>query len=355
MAPPSPDVIVHPERFDPQREPRKLIDAEHRLRYLWAAQVAAGKDVLDAGCGLAYGTHILTSAEASRVAGVDIDPEAIEEAQRRIPELADALQLGDIRDLRFDDDSFDLVVCFETIEHVEEPERALFEFRRVLRPGGLLLVSSPNPDVYPAGNEHHVREYRPAELAGALAEYFRNVDSYSQAAWLASGIEPTPGAGEDRRNGNGHRVRAWSTDPLEAGHETFTIVAATDGVLPRLASSVAFAGAFEVKWWSDRVDEAKRDSEGAVAAVERDARQLLAQASAREAELTKRLEKTARALVDAHQELAQVPLLKHRLAELHEEHAHLWARFNEIEGSRSWRGTAPLRRFRAFFRVGGHR
>ncbi|MGN6276253.1 MAG: class I SAM-dependent methyltransferase [Solirubrobacterales bacterium] len=355
MAPSSSDVIVHPERFDPQREPRKLIAAEHRLRYLWASQVVAGKEVLDAGCGLAYGTHILASADVCRIAGVDIDRAAIEEARRRVPEVADALRPGDIRDLRFDDDSFDVVVCFETIEHVEEPERALFEFRRVLRPGGLLLVSSPNPDVYPAGNEHHVREYRPAELAGAVAEYFRNVGSYSQAAWLTSGIEPTPGEDEDRSNGSGHRVRAWNADPLEAGHETFTIIAATDGVLPQLASCVAFAGAFEVKWWSERVDEAKRDSEGAVAEVERDARQLLAQAGAREAELVKRLEKTGRALVDANQELAQVPLLKHRLAELHEEHAHLWARFNEIESSRSWRSTAPLRRFRAFFRLGRHR
>jgi 2-polyprenyl-3-methyl-5-hydroxy-6-metoxy-1,4-benzoquinol methylase len=354
MPPPS-DVIVHPERFDPEREPRKLIAAEHRLRYLWASQVAAGKDVLDAGCGLGYGAGILAAAEASRVCGVDADPEAIEEARQRVPELAEALSRGDIRELRFDDRSFDLVVCFETIEHVEEPDRALFELRRVLRPDGLLLVSSPNPDVYPAGNGHHVREYRPSELAGAVAEHFRNVGSYSQAAWLTSGIEPAPDEGEERRNGSGHRVRAWSADPLEAGREAFTIVAATDGSLPRLASCVALAGAFEVDWWSEQVAAADRDSKGTVAAVERDARLALAQASEREADLGKRLEKTSRALLDANQELAQIPLLKHRLAELHEEHAHLWARFGEIEGSRSWRTTAPLRRLGAFFGLGGRR
>lgn len=353
MSSPPTDVIVHPQRFDPRQEPGRLIDAEHRVRYLWASQVVAGKEVLDAGCGLAYGTQMLASAGAMRVAGVDIDAEAVLEAQRRVDGLAEAIRRGDVRNLEFEDDSFDVVVCFETIEHMEEADRAFLEFRRVLRPGGLLLVSSPNPDVYPAGNEHHVHEYRPPELAGAAAEHFRNVSSYSQAAWLSSGIEPAPEAGTDRSNGSGHRVRAWSTDPLEPGHEIFTIVAASDGDLPRLASCVAFAGAFEVKWWSERVSEAKRDSEGAVTALERDARQSLAQAAAREAALGKRLEETSRALVDANQELAQVPLLKHRLAELHEEHAQLWARFNEIESSRSWRVTAPLRRFRAFFGAGG--
>lgn len=353
-----PDVVVHPPRFDPEREPHKLIDAEHRLRYLWASQAVAGKRVLDAGCGLSYGTRILASAGASCVTGVDVDQGAIEEARRRIPELAGDLQRGDIRDLPFGEDSFDVVVCFETIEHVEESERALSEFRRVLGPGGLLLVSSPNPAVYPPGNEHHVHEYRPDELTAAVAARFRNVRGYSQGAWLTSVIEAAPGDGEDRRNGNGngngngHRVRAWSTDPLVPGRQTFTIVAAADRPLPLLSPSVAFAGAFEVKWWSEQVDEAKRNSATAVAAVERDSRQLLARAGAREAALAKRLEKTGRALVDASQELAQMPLLKHRLAELHEEHAQLWARFNEIEGSRSWRTTAPLRRFRAFFRFG---
>lgn len=352
MSPPPTDVIVHPPRFDPEQEPGKLIDAEHRVRYLWASLVVAGKEVLDAGCGLGYGTEILASAGASRVAGIDIDAEAVSEAQQRLNGLARAIHGGDIRELEFEDDSFDVVVCFETIEHLEEAERAFLEFRRVLRPGGLLLVSSPNPDVYPQGNEHHVHEYRPPELVGTAARYFPNVGSFSQAAWLASGIEPAPDAGH-LRNGSSHRVRAWSTAPLEPGHEIFTIVAASDGDLPRLPNCVAFAGAFEVKWWSERVDEAKRDSQEAAVALEREARQTLARAAAREAEMAKRLEKTGQALVDSNQKLAQVPLLKHRLAELHEEHAQLWARFNEIEGSRSWRLTAPLRRFRAFFGAGG--
>ena len=78
--------------------------------------------------------------------------------------------------------------------------------------------------------------------------------------------------------------------------------------------------------------------------MENDARHALAQAAEREAAVVKRVREAAAALLDANQELAQIPQLKHRLAELHEEHSQLWTRFNEIEGSRSWRLTAPLRR-----------
>ena len=100
---------------------------------------------------------------------------------------------ADIRELPFEDDSFDLVVSWETIEHVEEGERVLAEFRRVLRPEGVLLVSSPNPEVYPEGNEHHVHEYRPQELADLASAHFAEVAIYRQHAWLASVIDSAGG------------------------------------------------------------------------------------------------------------------------------------------------------------------
>jgi 2-polyprenyl-3-methyl-5-hydroxy-6-metoxy-1,4-benzoquinol methylase len=160
------------ERFDPGEDAGKLIDSEHRGRYWWAAQAVAGRDVLDAGCGVGYGLEVLATAGAASVTGVDIDEGAVERARER--RVAGEILTGDLRKLPFEDESFDVVVCFETIHHVADGERALGELHRVLRPGGLLLISSPSPDVYQRGNEHHVHEYRPGGARrgdrGALRE-----------------------------------------------------------------------------------------------------------------------------------------------------------------------------------------
>lgn len=393
----------HPERFDPETESGKLIDAEHRGRYLWAAQVAQGKTVLDAGCGLGYGLKILLAAGASEVAGVDIDAGAIEEASRVLNGDAASARRGNVCDLDFDQASFDLVVCFETIEHLEDAPAALAEFHRVLRPDGLLLVSSPNPDAYPPGNRHHVREYKPQELADLVSEHFGNVERYRQDASLISNIKAASGR-ESQNEGAGNPPGVLDSGALEPGHEAFGLVAAGDGALPPLRGFLAVAEPFELKWWSDQLAAARADAEAAtvdaeaaVAAAKSDARETIAaieertrgqlaeqesalaaarqaaaaaeekarerigqlerdsQESLARAEERKRLaegraREASSSLLEANQELAQIPLLKHRLAELHEEHAQLWGRFNELEGSRSWRFTSPLRRFRAYFR-----
>lgn len=396
----SQEIDKHPERFDPEAESGKLIDAEHRARYHWAAQIAAGKRVLDAGCGLGYGIEILSSAGAAEVIGLDLNAEAVEEARRRI-NGAGPIQQGDIQGLDFGDDSFDLVVCFETIEHVEEAPAALAEFHRVLRPGGVLLLSSPNPDAYPSGNEHHVREYKAGELVDLVCEHFRNVEYHRQAALLASGIEGGNGNGSSNGgNGNAPQATRLQTRELEPGREQFGLIAASDAEVPNLDRFLALAPPFEVRWWSEqlaaaqaKIEEAEAEGKKAVEsaredalatitsieerarrqlaekdaeleaakgdvaaaaerfqALERESQRLLAQTQAEARLVEERLKETSKSLLESNQELAQVPLLKHRLAELHEEHAQLWGRYNELANSRSWRITSPLRSFRAHFR-----
>jgi SAM-dependent methyltransferase len=312
----------HLERFDPDRQGGRLIDAEHRGRYWWAAQVAAGKEVLDAGCGTGYGTGILQAAGAASVIGVDVSVEAVEMTARRLGNPA-AVVRSDLRELPFDDDSFDLVVCWETIEHLEEGQRAVGEFRRVLRPGGLLLISSPNPDVYPSGNEHHVHEYRPSELAAMVGERFANVASYRQHPWVASVIEPAGGqpASVDRRE-----VRA--VESVGPGKETYALLAASDAPLSELPPLVTLAGAFEVRWWSEQLTETRR---------------LLARVEAQEVTTRNELTQTSSALLEANQSLVRLPLLERHLEEQR-------ARIAYMEHSMSWRLTAPLRRFRRLAR-----
>jgi 2-polyprenyl-3-methyl-5-hydroxy-6-metoxy-1,4-benzoquinol methylase len=321
----------HLERFNLDQQGGRLIDAEHRGRYWWAAQIAAGKDVLDVACGTGYGTSILRSAGAASVTAADVDPSAVAAAAGRLGDGATVLR-ADLRELPLEDDSFDLVVCWETIEHVEEGERAIAELRRVLRPDGLLLISSPNPAVYPPGNEHHVHEYSADELVRMVGERFSNLAVHRQHAWLAAVIESAEGM-----------VRSASAseepipcptraiDALREGEETYALIAASDAELPSLEDLVTLGDGFEVRWWEEQLTSTRR---------------LLAQVEAREAELTGRLRETSAALLDANQSLAQIPLLAHQRDLLAHQREVACTAIKNVEDSISWRITAPLRRLR---------
>lgn len=313
----------NPERFDPQEGAGRLIDSEHRARYTWAARVVDGKDVLDAACGVGYGIEILAAAGAKSVSGVDLDPEAVAAATERFGEHAAAVVEGDLRELPFDDDSFDVVTSFETIEHMEEGEKALAELRRVLRPEGLLIVSSPNPEAYLPGNEFHVHEFRPEELTAAVGELFANVATYRQDAWLGSAIEPIEGAAGKEA------PELLHTGGDEEQAPDYSIVVASDAELPAIADILARGDTFDVRWWSEQVENIRSE---------------VAKAVERERAALKQLEETSAALLDANQELAQIPLLRHRLAMIEEQHAKLSAEYHAVLGSTSWKVTAPLRR-----------
>lgn len=324
---------AHPERFVPDQAPGTLMDSEHRGRYCWAAQILAGRSVLDAGCGTGYGLTIMSEAGAGDLTGVDLDPGAVEAARAQAGPHGATVVTGDLLALDFPDDSFDAAVCFETIEHLRSPEQGLGELRRVVRPGGVLLVSSPNPDVYPRGNPHHLQELRPDELRQMVQEQFGAVGVYVQHAWLASVIEPARnGSGSDHGFGVRH-----TTEPPHPDGTTFTIVIGYDEEPPRASALISLGDPFEVKWWQEQVTEAERKGEA-------HALRALREAEAREAKLEKRLRETSAALIDANQELAQSPLLKHRLAEMYDQNAALKAQLKVVFDSRSWQVTGFLRK-----------
>jgi SAM-dependent methyltransferase len=173
------------ERLVPDAQYGELVHAEHLARYRLAAQLAPGRRVLDVACGEGYGCALLAAAGASSVVGVDVDEATVEHARKRygIEALA-----GDVRALPFEDGTFDLVVSFETIEHVEEPERALGELARVAAPGGLVVVSTPNSRQYLVENEFHVREFDHAEFVALLEARFPAVRLLFQHNWLTSAV-----------------------------------------------------------------------------------------------------------------------------------------------------------------------
>ncbi len=163
------------ERFTP--ECVREIWYEHWHRYAFAADLVKGKRVLDAACGEGYGSALLASA-ADSVLGVDIDAQSVTHAQQRYAAQRSNLsyQQGDATALDLADNSFDVVVSFETLEHVLEQERMLDGFARVLKPDGILLISSPDKATYSDAighdNPHHVRELYRQQLETLLDKDF---------------------------------------------------------------------------------------------------------------------------------------------------------------------------------------
>lgn len=161
---------------------------EHVERYRFASEYVRGKDVLDIACGTGYGSAGLLRAGAQSVIGMDISADAV--AYARETYGVDA-RLGNAEAIELPDAAVDVVVSFETIEHVPQPTRFLDECVRILRPGGTAVISTPNQVVYDRlidHNEFHCSEMPVEEFEKHLRSRFRSVrllgQRHSQLAWM---------------------------------------------------------------------------------------------------------------------------------------------------------------------------
>ncbi len=164
---------------------------EHLKRYEFAAELVGGLRVLDVACGSGYGTQLL-AARAASVVGVDIEPAAVAYARERYSGSNLAFDVADAHTLDgFANDSFDAVVSFETIEHLPDYRAYLAAVRRVLRPGGTYVVSTPDTKftekakLPPAlANPYHIHEFEREELRGLLQSHFDSVRLLGQQFYL---------------------------------------------------------------------------------------------------------------------------------------------------------------------------
>lgn len=164
----------------------------HVAAYRFAIDYVRDADVLDLGCGTGFGSAMLAE-HARSVVGVDVAPDAVQFSTDRYGDSAgDNLtfrQIGPLPDTRmpFDDASFDVVICFQVIEHIHGVDSFLREIARVIRPGGVLVMATPDRrwrlfDWQKPFNRFHVTEWNPQQMREIMERVFPQVDLFGMTA-----------------------------------------------------------------------------------------------------------------------------------------------------------------------------
>jgi SAM-dependent methyltransferase len=291
--------------------------------------------VLDAGSGPGDGAALLLAAGAASVTGIDRSADVVDVAAAAAP-AGIGFDVGDVQSLPYADDSFDMVTCFDLIEHVTEPETALAELDRVLAPGGLVLVSWPGRDA--TGFERLVEARWPRVRLARQQDFL--------ASTVLAGRPEQPG--DPLPDPATVRLLASATEDGAVA----TIALASSAELPPLRQLVTLPSTADLRAWLDRFQEQQEvlrrltADRAAAASLDADARRAL------------------RRLTEAEQALAEVPPLRAELSRARAERDELRRRLEEtaaerdaaawradrgeatvraLQRSLSWRLTAPLR------------
>ncbi|MFH1586458.1 MAG: class I SAM-dependent methyltransferase [Candidatus Diapherotrites archaeon] len=168
-----------PKNFESEAE--YLIFLQHLFAYEFVeGKISENSFVLEVGCGEGYGTSLL-SKKAKRIIGLDVDKDTIGHASRKYGSEKCIFKAYAGKRLPFDNNTFDFVISFQAIEHVQDDLNFVSEIHRVLNKKGIFFVTTPNsvhrlkPGQKP-WNRFHVREYSPSEFENLLKNRFSNVD-----------------------------------------------------------------------------------------------------------------------------------------------------------------------------------
>jgi SAM-dependent methyltransferase len=180
QAPGVPPLELTGERTLPDVPAENYWYRRHLAVYEWIGARVAGRRVIDMACGEGYGSEVL-SRSARGVVGVDANPEAHEHARLRYrrPNLRFERGLLETHGAR---GGYDVVVCLQTIEHVQNPVGVLEHFREILACGGIAYISTPNvltlapPGASKSDNPWHIREYGAGEFEDLCRSCFADVE-----------------------------------------------------------------------------------------------------------------------------------------------------------------------------------
>ncbi|MDJ0390567.1 glycosyltransferase [Roseomonas sp. E05] len=368
---------------------------QHHHRYLFAARFCAGRDVLDVACGEGYGSALLGTVARS-VRGVDLDPGTVAFAERNYGADHVSFRQGDAARL-VEQNAFDVVVSFETIEHLVDHDGFLQGIRRALRPGGLLIISSPDRTIYTEAdgheNEFHLRELDRAEFKDLIGGRFAQVTILEQDSLVGSLIGPEGGAPaplELLASTDGRTYRQALGNPK--AH--YLIALASDAPLPPVSASALDDGSWlaqtekhavalgrevmvrdtEIERLNGELQSGAQDrariagelaqARAAIADLQRETQQMQALISER-ARLQGELAQARAAIADLQRETQQMQALiserarlqgelaqaRTAIADLQRETQQMQAliderarQIEEIRASTSWRLTKPVRK-----------
>ncbi len=213
--------------------------AEHLHRYALALEFAKNCDVLDVACGEGYGSALLTKVARS-VIGVDCDAPTIAHAWAKYRAKNLQFAEGRVEKLPLPASSVDLVVSYETLEHLEDHDAMMKEIKRVLRPGGRLLISTPNSKPYRkvSGklNPFHLRELDLPGFTKLLSKHFKHVNVSCQRSVTGSWISPLDARAvpTTEYSGNFEQLNELKSDT----DTPYLIAIASDLAVPALPTSL---------------------------------------------------------------------------------------------------------------------
>jgi GT2 family glycosyltransferase/SAM-dependent methyltransferase len=203
------------------------VEIEHYHRYLLARDYCRDRDVLDVASGEGYGTALIAQV-AKSVVGIEYDENTVLTARTSFQKPNLRFERGDARAMPLPDGCVDVVVSFETLEHLAEHEQFISEIRRVLRPDGLLIISTPDRDIYSSAgsppNPFHILELTRPEFESLISRNFKNTEILLQRVLIGSAI-----LGDDTTNA-----------PICYERRNESIIERSNG-LPRAPYMLAFA------------------------------------------------------------------------------------------------------------------
>ena len=221
------------------------VDIEHWHRYQIASALVGGKRVLDIASGEGYGSALLAS-RAATVVGVDISADAVADAAQNYRRDNLSFRTGSCSAIPLADASVDVVVSFETLEHHGEHEEMFREIKRVLIPGGVCIISTPDRYIYSEitdyKNPFHVKELSAGEFDAIVKKYFLNHSLLGQKYLIGSFVRHAlpSGAPADYYL----QTKLGTAPEPEPFAPKYLIAVASDGELPDLRDSVLESGYF---------------------------------------------------------------------------------------------------------------
>jgi SAM-dependent methyltransferase len=290
---------------------------------------------------MAYGTAILARAAGVEVVGVDIAGPVLDAVRPSMPSNVE-LREADLTNLPYPDASFDTIVSFELIEHVDEPEQIVKELARVLRADGVLIISTPNAAASLGQNPHHHHEMDLDEFRGILQSSLSHVEIYCQSPWVAVGVLPSD-VQVSSQGTTEMRTTKIQGQPIERA-TYYVAVASRQPSSVTTAPGLVLTTPAEIDKWTALWDEQ-------LAYIHE-----LEQVNAELRRVNEELREARWQLTRAQTDAARAPILElelevereraqYQLGELRAVIADQQQQLEAILGSTSWRFTAPVRRF----------